>query len=77
MLVQAHGISKQVHDAMMRELASWTKEVEIFKRQLSSCKETQAMLDRNLKSERVETYGYGQGTLSDRRPRSIRPRSID
>ena len=49
---QAHEISKQAHEFMKHELASWTKEVEIFRSQLSFCKETQAMLDRTLQSYR-------------------------
>jgi hypothetical protein len=49
---QVHEISKQAHEVMKRELALWTKEVDLFRRQLSSCKETQAMLDRALESYR-------------------------
>jgi hypothetical protein len=45
-------ISKQAQEFMKRELDSWTKEVEIFRRQLSYCKETQATLERTLTTYR-------------------------
>jgi hypothetical protein len=45
---QAQEILLQAHEIMKRELTSWTKEVEIFRKALSSSKQMQASLEDEL-----------------------------
>ena len=47
---QAQEIVVQAHEIMKRELRSWTKEVEIFRKALSSSKQMQASLEDELRT---------------------------
>ena len=47
---QAQEIVVQAHEIMKRELTSWTKEVEIFRKALSSSKQMQASLEDELRT---------------------------
>jgi len=47
---QAQEIALQAHEIMKRELTSWTKEVEIFRKALSSSKQIQASLEDELRT---------------------------
>jgi hypothetical protein len=47
---QAQEIALQAHEIMKRELTSWTKEVEIFRKALSSSKQMQASLEDELRT---------------------------
>jgi hypothetical protein len=47
---QAQEIVLQAHEIMKRELTSWTKEVEIFRKALSSSKQMQASLEDELRT---------------------------
>jgi len=50
---QAQEIVVQAHEIMKRELTSWTKEVEIFRKALSSSKQMQASLEDELRTTKA------------------------
>ena len=50
---QAQEIALQAHEIMKRELTSWTKEVEIFRKALSSSKQMQASLEDELRTTKA------------------------
>jgi hypothetical protein len=51
---QAQEIVVQAHEIMKRELRSWTKEVEIFRKALSSSKQIQASLEDELRTTQAK-----------------------
>ena len=51
---QAQEIVLQAHEIMKRELRSWTKEVEIFRKALSSSKQIQASLEDELRTTQAK-----------------------
>ena len=50
---QAQEIVVQAHEIMKRELTSWTNEVEIFRKALSSSKQMQATLEDELRTTKA------------------------
>jgi hypothetical protein len=53
LMKQAQEIVLHAHEIMKRELTSWTKEVEIFRKALSSSKQMQASLEDELRTTKA------------------------
>ena len=63
---QAQEIALQAHEIMKRELTSWTKEVEIFRKALSSSKQMQASLEDELRTTKANLLVLQRQSLREK-----------